>query len=97
MYYIKSEYINNEIMKKKLKNKYKEILDIIEKKNKEEKKIKDMKEENEKKINEIEKKYKNEINEMKKKVSNNIYNFYVQLISIINLYFIGGKNINIFN
>ena len=32
MYYIKSEHINNEIMKKKLKNKYKEILDIIEKK-----------------------------------------------------------------
>ena len=43
MYYIKSEYINNEIIKKNLKNKYKEILDIIEKKNKEEKKIKDMK------------------------------------------------------
>ena len=76
MYYIKSEYINNEIMKKKLKDKYNQIVDIIEKKNKEEKKIKDIKVENEKKINEIEKKYKIEINEIKKKVSNNIYNYY---------------------
>ena len=69
MYYIKSEHINNEIMKKKLKDKYKEIVDIVDKKNKEGKKvIKDKKEENEK-----EEKYKNEINGLRKKISNNIY------------------------
>ena len=77
MYYIKNEYINNEIMRKKLKDKYEDIVIIIEKKNKEENKIKDKN-----KIKEIEEKYKNEINEMKKKVSNNIYHF----LCIVNKY-----------
>ena len=76
LYYIKSEYINDKIVKIKLKDKYEEISDIIKQKRIEDKKMKEDKEHNEKinleKIKEIENKYKSEINELKKQISQNI-------------------------
>ena len=76
LYYIKSEYINDKIMKIKLKDKYEKVVDIIKQKKKEDKKIKELKEKNEKmikeKIEEIENKYKKEKNILEKKVIQNI-------------------------
>ena len=48
LYYIKSDYINNKIVKIKLKDKYEEISDIIKQKKIGDKKLKEDKENNEK-------------------------------------------------
>ena len=70
LYYSKNKYINDNIMKKILKDNYDKIINKINIKNNNilNKEIK-----NEKMKNEIEEKYKNEINTMKKKVNQNIY------------------------
>ena len=83
-YYIKSEYINNRIIRTKLKDNYDKTIKKIKLKRNEDEK---MKEENERRIKEkekiikekeriendkIEEKYRNEINELKKKISQNI-------------------------
>ena len=75
-YYIKSDYINNRIIKTKLGDNYDKIIEKIKVKRIEDEK---MKEENERRIkekerienekNKIEEKYRNEINELKKKLS----------------------------
>ena len=68
-YYIKNGYINEEIIKKKYKDKYNKLLEIIEKKKNEDKKKKEENERIGKEKIGIEEKYKNEINELKDKIS----------------------------
>ena len=73
LYYSESKYINNNIMKKILKEKYEEILRIIKQKSNEDNKLKLLKEKkNEEKINKIEEKYKKEI----EKINHN-YNYII--------------------
>ena len=73
IYYIENECINDNIVKIKLKDKYKEILEKIKKRNGEYKRVEEEKEKNEimfkQKMEEMEKKYEKEKKELEKKIS----------------------------
>ena len=80
LYYTKNEYINDKIIKIKLKDKYSDIIDIINKKYEENKKIKELKGNNENIISEKEEKYNNEINMLIKKVNKIIYIIFIYIV-----------------
>jgi hypothetical protein len=70
LYYIKNDYINNKIMKIKLKEKYNDIVDIIyNRKGNEQVNIEKLKDEYKEKIQKLENQYKNEISKLKNEVS----------------------------
>ena len=80
LYYTKNEYINDKIIKIKLKDKYSDIIDIINKKYEENKKIKELKVNNENIINEKEEKYNREKNVLIKKVNKIIYIIFIYIV-----------------
>ena len=97
-YYIKSDYINNRIIRTKLRDNYDKIIEKIKLKRNEDEK---MKEENERRIkekeriikekerienvkNKMEEKYRNEINELEKKISQ--YYFLIDFIVYISIF-----------
>ena len=86
MYYIKSKYINEKIIKVKLDNNYDEIIKIIKQKRIEDKKIKEENERIEKEKMKVEENYKNEINELKNKITQNIlYNYFYSIFGKIKI------------
>ena len=86
IYYIKSKYINEKIIKVKLDNNYDEIIKIIKQKRIEDKKIKEENERIEKEKMKVEENYKNEINELKNKITQNIlYNYFYSIYGKIKI------------
>ena len=70
LYYINNDYINNKIMKIKLKEKYNDIVDIIYNRNvNEQVNIEKLKNDYKEKIQKLENQYKNEISKLKNEVS----------------------------
>ena len=70
LYYINNDYINNKIMKIKLKEKYNDIVDIIyNRKRNEQVNIEKLKNDYKEKIQKLENQYKNEISKLKNEVS----------------------------
>ena len=70
LYYINNDYINNKIMKIKLKEKYNDIVDIIyNRKGNEHVNIEKLKNDYKEKIQKLENQYKNEISKLKNEVS----------------------------
>ena len=70
LYYINNDYINNKIMKIKLKEKYNDIVDTIyNRKGNEQANIEKLKNDYKEKIQKLENQYKNEISKLKNEVS----------------------------